>query len=149
MMQTVFMILTNFPLQGWEKGDVIPHCWVRAQSVSSETSASLVANFRGSRSEAWILCVTMCVTVFSVSQAQKLELQADAEIQQNQAQVLLLRIWGWAPSGTHQVFLSESQACHHFFPQQIFNYLSCKWNLKELAQDGPLTFFQLPKKLQC
>lgn len=86
-MQTVFMILTNFPPAGFGEGDVIPHCWVRAQSVSTETSTSLVTNFRGSRSEAWIPCGTMCVTVFSVSQTQKLELQADAEIQQNQAQV--------------------------------------------------------------
>lgn len=55
----------TFSLQGWEKGDVIPHCWVRAQSVSTETSRSLVTSFRGSRSEAWIPCVTMCVTFFS------------------------------------------------------------------------------------
>lgn len=43
------------------------------------------------------------------------------------------------------LFSVKAQVCQS---TQIFfyhYYFSCKLNLKELAQDGPLTFFQLPK----
>lgn len=82
-MQTVFMILTNFPPAGLGEGGKCNSTLLSQSPVCVHWNQQEFGHQLQGEQEWGLNSLCNHVSVFSVSQVQKVELQADAGIQQN------------------------------------------------------------------
>lgn len=145
-MQTVFMILTNVPPAGLGEGGCNSTLLSQSPVCVHWNQQEFGHQFQGELE--WglnSLCNHVCNCFFSIPSSKAKIASWCWDSAKSSTSVTPKNLRMGTLRHTSDFSQWKPSVPPSFFSQQIFNYFSCKWSLKESAQDGPLIFFSYQK----